>query len=47
EPDAGFLRAFQFFEQKFEQRDALATKQAMPQPEATLAPYQAPANSEP
>lgn len=46
DPDAGFLRAFQFYEQKFQQRDAQATQQAMPQPEATTAPYQAPANNE-
>ncbi|MBU0975122.1 hypothetical protein KKD03_05485 [Patescibacteria group bacterium] len=41
-PDAGFMQAFQYFEDTFEQRDAMATQQAMPRPEATATPYTAP-----
>lgn len=46
DPDAGFLGAFQYFEQIFDQRDARATQQAMPQTEATTIPTQENANAE-
>ncbi|MBP7700703.1 hypothetical protein KA111_01415 [Candidatus Woesebacteria bacterium] len=46
DPDAGFLGAYQYFEKIFDERDARATQQAVPQTESTAIPYQEQANNE-